>query len=450
MLDCQRTRQTDDDLPSVRPSMLSLRVWTGTAVRWRLETWKRNLYVIWAAELAAIAGFSVVFPFLPYYVQELGVTETHEIELWSGALFASQAVTMAIFAPVWGALADRFGRKLMVERAMFGGAVILSLMGFAQSVHQLVILRAIQVIFTGTVPAATTLVASTAPRERAGYALGLLQTAVWAGASVGPLLGGLLADAWGYRAAFLVTGSLLFAAGLVVWRFVDEEFQPPQTGARIAGAGLWSGLGLVFRTRALLFVFVVEFIGRTATRLIGPVLPLFVQSLAPSTSRLASLTGLITGVSAASSALGAATLGRASDRLGYRRILLTCAAGVACVYIPMYFVTSPWQLLALQALLGLAMSGVLAALSALLSNLAPEGRQGAVYGLDTTVVAAANAVGPMFGASTAALLGLRMPFAVAAVLFALAGLAAWRLIPGQVNGPRLPQTSHDRSRTRSR
>lgn len=401
-----------------------------------METWRRNLYVIWAAELVAIAGFAVVFPFLPFYVQELGVTETHEVELWSGALFASQAVTMAFFAPVWGALADRFGRKLMVERAMFGGAIILSLMGFAQNVQQLVILRAIQGIFTGTVPAATTLVASSAPRERAGYALGLLQTAVWAGASVGPLLGGLLADAWGYRAAFFVTGALLFVAGLTVWRFVDEDFRPPPRGTWDSGAGLWSGLALVFRTRALLSVFLVEFLGRTATRLIGPVLPLFVQSLAPSTTRLASLTGLMSGVSAGSSAIGAATLGRASDRLGYRRVLLFCAAGVALVYLPQSMVTSPWQLLALQMLLGLAMSGVLAALSALLSNLAPEGRQGAVYGLDTTVVAAANAVGPMLGASTAALMGLRAPFLAAAGLFSVAGLVAWRLIPRPAHEPR--------------
>ena len=196
--------------------------------RFSVETWKRNLYVIWAAELAAIAGFSVVFPFLPYYVQELGVTELHEVELWSGALFAAQAVTMTVFAPIWGSVADRYGRKLMVQRAMFGGAVVIALMGFAQNVWQLAVLRAIQGILTGTVPAATTLVASSTPRERSGYALGLLQMAIWTGASVGPMLGGFVADTWGYRATFWVTGGLLFVAGLTVWRFVQEDFRPPQ------------------------------------------------------------------------------------------------------------------------------------------------------------------------------------------------------------------------------
>ena len=129
-----------------------------------MEDWKRNLYVIWVAELVAIAGFSFVFPFQPYYVQELGVTDLKQVEFWSGLLFAAQAIPMAIFAPIWGSLSDRYGRKLMVERAMFGGAVVLAAMGLVQNVQQLVILRVIQGALTGTVAAATSLVASSTPR----------------------------------------------------------------------------------------------------------------------------------------------------------------------------------------------------------------------------------------------------------------------------------------------
>lgn len=390
-----------------------------------METWKRNLYVIWAAELTAIAGFSVIFPFLPYYVQELGVTELHEVELWSGALFAAQAVTMAIFAPIWGSLADRYGRKLMVQRAMFGGAVVLAAMGFAQNVWQLAILRAIQGMLTGTVPAATTLVASSAPRERSGYALGLLQMAVWTGASVGPMLGGFVADAWGYRAAFWVTGGLLFVAGLTVWRFVKEDFTPPTPDADSPDGGFWYGLKLVTRNRGLVSLFSVRVLVRLAVRTMGPVLPLFIQSLAAPGARVASLAGLVSGASAATSAVGAVTLGRASDRIGYRRVLLVCALLAGALYVPQFFVTAPWQLLLLQGAVGLVMSGVLASISALLANLAPEGRQGAVYGVDSSVVSVANAVGPMLGASVAAGLGLRAPFLLAAgVLVTATGLAS--------------------------
>jgi DHA1 family multidrug resistance protein-like MFS transporter len=394
-----------------------------------METWKRNLYVIWIAEMVAISGFSVVFPFLPYYVQELGITELHQVELWSGLLFASQAVTMTIFAPIWGSLADRYGRKLMVQRAMFGGAFVLAAMGFAQNVWQLALLRAIQGMLTGTVPAATTLVASAAPRERSGYALGLLQMAVWTGASVGPMLGGLVADMWGYRAAFWVTGSLLFLAGLTVWRFVEENFTPPVQNKDNPNDGFWHGLRLVVHTRSLVSLFSIRFIVRLAVRLMGPVLPLFIQSLMPSTARVASVTGLISGVRAATGAVGAVTLGRASDRIGYRRVLLACAVLVALLYVPQFFVNTPWQLLVLQGAVGLVMSGVLASISALLATLAPTGRQGAVYGVDSSVVSAANAVGPMLGASMAAALGLRAPFLLAAGAFTLAAVMAWFLVP---------------------
>jgi DHA1 family multidrug resistance protein-like MFS transporter len=394
-----------------------------------VEAWKRNLYVIWAAELVAIAGFAFVFPFLPYYVQDLGITKLHEVELWSGALYAAHAIPMAIFSPIWGSLADRYGRKLMVERAMFGGAVLLTAMGFVQNVQQLILLRAIQGALTGTVVAATTLVASSVPRERSGYAMGLLQMAIWTGASVGPLLGGIVADTWGYRATFWVTGSLLFVAGITVWRFVEERFEPPKRDKNKRDGGLWDGLKLVVRTRSLMSLFSMGVIVRLAMRLMGPVLPLFVQSLVPGITRIASLTGLISGVQAATTALGAVALGRASDRLGYRRVLLACTVGAAVLYVPQFFVKNPWQLLVLQGALGLVIGGLLPSIGALLANLAPEGRQGAVYGVDASVASMANAVGPMLGASVAASLGLRAPFLLAAMAFALAASVTWVLVP---------------------
>ncbi len=399
-----------------------------------MEAWKRNLYIIWVSQLVAISGFAVVFPFLPYYVQELGVTELEQVELWSGVLFATQAVTMAIFAPIWGALADRYGRKVMVQRAMFGGAVTLAAMGFVQNVWQLAVLRALQGMLTGTVSAATTLVASSTPRERAGYALGLLQMAIWSGASVGPLLGGLVADTWGYRAAFWVTGILLFLAGLTVWRFVKEDFQPPVRDRSRTGEGFWAGVTLVIHQRSLLSLFGIRFIARLAVRLIGPVLPLFVQAIMPSTARLATTTGLISGVQAGTSAIGAVTLGRASDRIGYRRVLLACTIAGAILYVPQFFVTTSWQLLILQGAVGLVMSGVLASFSALLATLAPEGHQGAVYGVDASVVSAANAVGPMLGASVAATVGLRAPFLLTAGGLAFAAGLVWLLVPRKGQG----------------
>jgi DHA1 family multidrug resistance protein-like MFS transporter len=387
-----------------------------------MQTWQRNLYTLWVAEFVAVAGFTVVIPFLPYYVQELGVTELEQVEFWSGLLFASHAVAMAIFSPIWGSVADRYGRKLMVERAMFGGAAVMGAMGFVQNVQQLVVLRAVQGCLTGTIAAATTLVASSVPRQRAGRALGLLQMAIYSGASAGPLLGGLVADHFGYRAAFVVTGALLFLAGMTVAIFVREEFEPSHREAGSRKGDFWLGVKAVLRSRELLVVLGIKLMMRLGTRIMGPLLPLFVQTLVPGEARVASLVGLITGLGAATSAAGAVLLGRASDRFGYRTVLLTCVLGTAVVYIPQFFVTTPVQLLILQAAAGVAMGGGLAAIGALLANLSPEGHQGAVYGLDWSAVSAANGMGPMIGVAVAVGLGLRAPFLFAAGVYGLAAL----------------------------
>jgi DHA1 family multidrug resistance protein-like MFS transporter len=238
------------------------------------------------------------------------------------------------------------------------------------------------------------------------------------------LIGGLVADAWGYRAAFYVTGALLFVAGLTVWRFVEEKPEPKARNGG-DGDGFWDGLKAVARHRPLLSLYGIELLARTATGLLSPLLALFIQSLVPGSTRVASITGLVSGAAAAASAVGALTIGRASDRAGYRRVLVICLASTAVVYLPHYFVSAPWQLLALQGLLGLFISGMLASYSALLANLSPEGLHGVVYGVDASVSSLANAMGPMLGASIATSAGLRVPFLIAAAALALAAGFAW-------------------------
>jgi len=410
-------------------------------------SWQRNLAAIWFAELVAIVGFSVVSPILPLYVRALGVQDEQGIRLWAGLVFSAHAVTMTIFGPIWGALSDRYGRKVMVERAMFSGAIVISLMGLAQNVQQLAALRCLQGALTGTVTAATALVATTTPRKRAGYALGLLQMAIYSGASAGPLVGGLVADSLGYRAAFWVTGVLLLLAAFGVLFFVKEEFQPvaPPVGDPAAVAAGRRALRQRVRTRLapvlgsapLLGVLGVRLLMRLGGNLLGPVLPLFVQSIAPAGAHVASITGLTSGVNAAAGAVGALGLGRLGDRVGYRGILIVCAiVSVAC-YVPQFFVGHPSGLLIWQAGTGLAMGGILTSLSAWLAHLAPEGQEGIVYGADASATSVANAIGPMAGSALAVGLGLRAPFLCAAGVFGLAGIAAVRLLPGPSSGDAL-------------
>lgn len=392
-----------------------------------VKSWQKNLYTIWVAELFAIMGWGVIQPFIPYFIQDLGVTDLAQVEFYSGLALTVHALALTISAPFWGALADRFGRKIMVERSMISGAVLYFLMSFVQDVPSLLFLRFLTGALTGTVAAATTLVASSTPRDRAGYAMGMLQMAIYVGALLGPLMGGVIADAWGYRAAMQVTGGLWFFTTLLVHFMVHEEFRP--VSRKADGGGSWGGLRLALASSVLVSIFVVRILTRTGDRVMMPVMSLFIQSLLEPGAPVAFITGLVTAAAAGASAVGAVLLGRLSDRFGSRNVLLVCITAAAAAYLPHYFVADVGQLTGLQIVVSFFLGGTLTTVSTLLASLAPEGRQGAVYGLDTSAASLGNAVGPMLGAGIAISLGIRAGFLFVAGFFFVAAAAVARLVP---------------------
>jgi len=373
--------------------------------------WRRTLYTIWFTEFIALVGFNFVAPFIPYYIQELGVTDPKQVALWAGLSSSGLSLCLAIMAPVWGMLADRHGRKLMVIRATFAGAVLLGLMGFVTNVQQLVLLRCLQGVFTGTVAAATTLVAGVTPKEETGAALGSLQAAIFLGTSLGPLLGGITGDSLGYRPSFFVTGVLLFLSGVLVALFVREDFHPPEKEARSKRPSYGQATRFLFASgSALVAVFAARIVLRAGTQIINPVLPLFVQSLLPLEARVATIAGIISGASAVGSAVGSPLIGRWGDKTGHRRLLIASSLMAALCYLPQAFAPNPTWLVFWQLLTGFAVGGTLSTLTALLVQCSPKGREGMIFGLDSSVAGLANAIGPMAGASIAAGLGLQAPF----------------------------------------
>lgn len=394
--------------------------------------WRRNLYVIWIAEFVSIVGFSAAVPFLPYYVQELGITAPGQAELWSGLLHSLHGLTMGLMAPVWGSLADRWGHKPMVVRAMFGGALLLGAMSAVSNVQQLLVLRTVQGAVTGTVVASTALVAAGTPVEQRGMALGALQMGVYLGASFGPALGGFLADARGYRAPFAVTGALLGLAGVLVVQQVREVRMQSDGRPPVA---FMDGVRVVVRSPQVLQVFLVRLLVRSSFRSVDPMMPLFVQLLVPTQERLSSLVGVVTSTAMITSAVGSLVIGRYGGRLAARRVLAVCVMASAASYALQATVTSVGQLLVLRSVSGLAMGGILTLLSAALANAAPEGYEGVVFGLGSSVVSAANAFGPLAGAAIAATWGLRSSFAAAAAGFASTVVVVlWQGRSGQRRG----------------
>ncbi len=389
------------------------------------KRWRRNLWATWFAELLAIMGFSSSTPIWSYYIQELGVPP-ESVAQWSGIIISASSLTMGVMGPIWGALSDRYGRKLMVLRAMFGGAVILGLMGFVRSVEQMTVLRLLQGALTGTVAAATTLVASSTPRERLGETLGKLQLAIFLGQSIGPITGGLVADTLGYRATFWLTSFYLLAAFFLMLFLVHEDFTPPPptTGQGPLWRRFWQDTTVLFAGSALGLVLLLRFALRVGLQVPAPTLPLLVQELLPAgTSWLGSASGLLTTVSGITSAIAAPLLGRLGDQRGGRGLLLTSGMVMAGAIGIQAWAPTYTVLVVAQAILGFAVGGTLAIISAYIGRCAPEGRAGAAYGLDTLAVALSGAIGPTTGGWLGSAFSLRMPFYVGGVSTFLAGLA---------------------------
>lgn len=376
--------------------------------------WRRNLAVLFVVQLLSTGGFSLIFPFLPLYVREVGSASGGSVEFWSGMVFSAQALTMMLASPIWGVVADRHGRKLMLERATIGGAILLAAMGFVQNVEQLVVLRAIQGGVSGVISASNALVAANTPRQHSGYALGMINMARWVGVAGGPLVGGLLGDAFGFRQSFWITGALLGLAGLAVLFLVREEFHPVAREARV---GFWAGYRALLTAPGMAGLYAMTFLRSLGLSFITPILALFVLTLHRGESGAAALTGAIIGASALSSALSAVYLGKLGDRIGHERVLVASTLFAGLLYLPQAFVTAPWQLLLLQALTGVAVGGLVPSVAALMNLWSPGGNQGATYGLENSVQAAARTVAPLTAAAVATAVGYRGVFIGAAGVY---------------------------------
>ena len=357
-----------------------------------MPSWKRTFYAAWVAQVCSIAGFSFVFPFMTLFIRDLGVPEG-EVCGWAGLVSASSALSMAVFAPLWGILADRYGRKPMVIRSMFGGAAVLLLMSYAQSVGHLIACRLLQGALTGTITASVALVASVAPRDRSGYALGMMQAAVFVGMSVGPFFGGEVAQALGMRATFRVAAVLLLGGAVLVKFLVSEHFTPSppnRLGRRAAVAEVLGAAGFLAAVGAL---FAVRFGNSVA----APVFPLFVEQVTGTRAGIYSLTGKIVALGGLSAAVSAWFLGRVSDAWGHRRLLIlscTVAGGVSIGYI---FASHVSHLCILRTAFGLAAAGMIPAANAIIRRTTHDRNLGKAYGVTSSVTAIGWATGPLTG-----------------------------------------------------
>jgi DHA1 family multidrug resistance protein-like MFS transporter len=391
--------------------------------RQQAVSWRRNLYAITLAQWLAIVGFSLREPIIPFYLKHLGDLSTDSATRWSGLFAAGGGATMAISAPIWGLVGDKVGRKPMLLRSMIAASITVGFMGLAAAPWHIVGLRLVEGGFTGTVTASTALVATSAPKERLGYNLGMVQTAVFAGAAFGPTIGGFTAAHFGYRATFAISSALLLSAVVIVIFFVQEVFTRPEKApaSTESRSSQWVWMLGAIMLAMLTVLFAVRFVQQG----IRPVMPLYLQELGHySDSQAATVSGWMFGVLGVSSALSAIIFGRHGDKVGHQAILFWCVLGAGLLYLPMALAQNAWQLIALQGLFGIAAGGMIPSANAIIANVTPPDRRGFTYGITSTAGSVGSAIGPLLLSTLIApTFGFETAFITVGVL--LIALAAW-------------------------
>jgi DHA1 family multidrug resistance protein-like MFS transporter len=334
-----------------------------------------------------------------------------------------------IMSPVWGNLADRHGRKLMVLRSSVALAVCTTLMSFVTSVYQLLLVRFLQGAFCGFNSAAIALIVTTTPQSELGYALAVFQSSQLAGTVFGPILGGLLGGEGGYRQVFLLTGAINVLASIVVIFGVREDFKAPVLTKKQQALSIKSTLTFL-RDPLFLAIFMVFFFSQFSMRIVEPILTLFVKSIYTQERYLSLVVGAIFAATGLANVIFSPLIGKYTDKVGSQRVLTNCLTTAGGLYMLHTLVNSPWTLLLLRFALGICLAGILPAANALVVSIVPIEKRGSAFGLMASASFLGSFAGPLTGGSISAIFGVRWLFPVTAVLLWVNAVwVRWKLTP---------------------
>ena len=383
------------------------------------SSWRQNLAVCLVGSFTTIVAMTLLLPFLPIYVEQLGVSDRAAIAQWSGVAYGATFFAAALVAPLWGRLADRYGRKLMLIRASLGMAVAMSLIGMAHNVWELVGLRLFAGFAGGYASGSTILVATQTPKARSGWALGMLTSGIMAGNLVGPLIGGALPPLIGIRGTFWLAGGVIFLTFIATTVFIKEDKRPASTKKATAPAG-WPQIP---DKRPIVAMLVMGLLLMLANMSIEPIITIYVGQLVDA-SRVTIVSGIAMSAAALGSILSASRLGRIADRSGHWRVMIGALVVSALLLIPQAFVTTGWQLVALRFLMGLALGGLLPCITSIIRHNVPDGIVGRVLGYSTSSQYAGQVVGPLLGGFVGGHIGMRAVFLGTSLLMGLGAVYA--------------------------
>ena len=367
--------------------------------------------VTWLGNFFTGASFSLVMPFMALYVEQLGAPK-NKVEWYAGLAVALSALASALIAPVWGRLADRYGRKPMMVRASLVMTFTMGGLAFVPNVFWLLVLRILNGLFAGYVPNSTALIASQAPKNRSGYALGTLSTGVVGGSLVGPLLGGVLAEVLGIRQVFLLVGLILLICNLMTVFLVKEDFQVIAKTEAMSTRELFSSIK---DKQILIGLFVTSMIIQVSAQSVSPILTLYIRHLGQ-TENLMFVSGLIVSALGFSSMLSSSTLGKIGDRIGNHRLLLIALFYSFSMYVLCALAQNSLQLGIVRFLYGFGTGALMPSINSLLTKITPREGISRIFSYNQMFSNIGQVVGPFVGSGVATGLGYRSVFYVTSLI----------------------------------
>lgn len=395
---------------------------------WQLapeEAWRGNLYVVMFGVFVSFTGFTFVMPFLPLYIKQLGVTDPGDAALWSGLLFGISPLLSGLLAPVWSVLAERHGRKVMLQRSLGAFAILIVLMAFVTNVYQLLALRLAIGIFGGVAAMSVALASTIAPRHQVGESVGLIQATQLASGIAAPLIGGVIVDAFGLHGSFFLASGLCVIAFLIItlaYREDQERGDAPETtvtGTPKPRLTLRGMVQLPIFIGLAVAMFTIQFIDKS----FGPLLPLYIETLNAPEARIGTITGVVMTLGALTASFAAVWTGRLSSRIEPRPLLFGALIAGAILCVPIAFVGHWSQLMVLRLLLGLFAGGALTLTYAIGGRDMPAGAKMAAFGTLAGIGQVGGATAPFVTGILSKWASLSAIFLVDAVLYGL--LFAW-------------------------
>ena len=374
--------------------------------------WKANLFVIWLSQFLAMVGFGCCMPFIPLLLKEnLHIDDPNVRGVYTSIYYLASMLSLCVATSVWGVLADRFGRKLMLLRASYAAALFYPLLAFAPNFWVLASIRFVCSFFSGTVNPAQTLLIATSPSEKHGWVLGVLSTAVSSGNMLGYLLGGMLVDQFGYTFAFLTCGGIYLTSALLVHIFAKDDFSVALAKKQRAKSKY------KFKdvaNPAVIWLLVMFLLVGVSTRLIQPYMALLVERV--QAERAAFFTGIVSSASSLGGFFSGLCLGWLCDRFAPRKLLLPLLIIGGVFTAAMAYSGNITMLIATKFVAAFAGGGIKPVLQLMLTKITRPELRGTYFGWSGSVNTAGGIVCSFLGGTVIWLTDVRGVYMAAALI----------------------------------